>query len=162
MKTLLFLRKITTHRYLAFLFRLYIGALFIYASMYKINYSGEFAETIASYQMIPFWAVNFLAIVLPWIELISGSLLLAGIRTRSAALLLGALLVLFTSAIIVNLIREAPISCGCFHSLEETISGWTVLRDLLWLGMTSHIFFFDQAFHFERRLSGAIEAIKEI
>ncbi len=144
--------KMTAQRYLALAFRVYIGALFIYASMYKINYTAEFAETIASYQLIPYWAVNSIAIVLPWVEMISGILLIAGIRIRSAALTIVFLLILFTGAIVLNLIRGADIGCGCFHSLEEKINWLTVIRDLIWLGMTIHVFFYDRAFQFERRI----------
>ncbi len=138
--------------YLSLAFRVYLGALFIYASMYKINYTAEFAETIASYQLMPYWAVNSAAIVLPWIEMISGILLIAGIRLRSAALIIAFLLVVFSAAIVVNLIRGANIGCGCFHSMEETISWLTVLRDLFWLAMAVHIYIYDRAFQFERRL----------
>ena len=59
-----------THPVLGLLLRAYVGGVFIYASMYKINYPGEFAETIASYQLVPFWAVNLMALVMPWAELV--------------------------------------------------------------------------------------------
>jgi putative oxidoreductase len=152
MKGSLFSNKMSVQRYLALAFRVYIGALFIYASMYKINYTAEFAETIASYQLMPYWAVNSAAIVLPWIELISGILLIAGIRLRSAALIIVFLLVLFIGALAINIIRGANIGCGCFHSMEETINWLTVLRDLIWLAMTVHIYIYDRAFQFERRI----------
>jgi putative oxidoreductase len=144
--------KKMTRSYLALAFRVYIGALFIYASMYKISYTAEFAETIASYQLIPYWAINFSAITLPWIEMISGILLIAGFRIRSAALLLSFLLVLFTGALGVSMIRGVDIGCGCFHSLEEKISLLTIIRDLLWLGMTVYVFFYDRVFQLERSL----------
>ncbi|UCH71318.1 MAG: DoxX family protein, partial [Candidatus Bathyarchaeota archaeon] len=72
MKTIFFAKKFLTHRYFALALRLYIGGLIIYASMYKINYPAEFAEAVASYQIVPYWAVNIVAVVLPWVELISG------------------------------------------------------------------------------------------
>lgn len=159
MSTLVFQKSWLTHPYLALAFRIYLGALFIYASMYKINYTAEFAETIASYQIIPFWAVNSMAIVLPWIELISGILLLAGLRTRSVALIIAFLLILFTAAIVINVLRGSDIGCGCFHSLEETMDWWTVLRDLIWFGMAIHVFYYDRAFQFERRF---FRMVKEI
>ena len=120
--------------------------------MYKINYTAEFAKVISSYQLIPYWAVNSVAIVLPWVEMISGILLIAGIRIRSAALMIVFLLILFTGAIVLNLIRGADIGCGCFDSLKEKISWLTVIRDLIWLGMTIHVFFYDRAFQLERRI----------
>ena len=142
-----------THPYLALAFRVYIGIIFIYASMYKIVYTAEFAETIVGYQILPYWAVNIFAIALPWIELVSGILLIAGIRTRSAASIIAGMLLLFAFAITVNLVKGSSIHCGCFHySREEVMSWWTLIRDLLWLGMTFHCLFFDRVFQLERRL----------
>jgi uncharacterized membrane protein YkgB len=139
--------------------RLYIGGLFIYASMYKINYPAEFAETIASYEMLPYWSVNFMTVVLPWIELICGILLIIGIRARTATAVIGCLLILFTIGIVVNVIRAAPISCGCFHTIEDKISLWTVLRDIIWLIITIHIFCYDKAFQLEKRFTLSIKEI---
>lgn len=147
-----FFVRLATHEYLALVFRVYIGGLFIYASMYKISYTVEFAETIASYQLVPYWAVNFSAVFLPWLELVSGILLVVGFRAKTASAIIGGLLVLFTAAVLVNLLRDSPIPCGCFSSVEDPISWWTVLRDLIWLGMVAHVYFFDKVFHLENRL----------
>ncbi len=159
MKALLFLKRIFTHRYLALILRLYIGGLFIYASMYKINYPGEFAETIAGYQIAPHWAVNISAAVLPWVELISGVLLVVGIRVRSAAVVTGLLMIMFAIAMFINLMRDAAISCGCFNAIGEQISWWTLARDIIWLIMTIHVLFFDKAFHLEKRFSLILKEI---
>jgi len=159
MKAILFAKKTFTHRYLALILRLCIGGIFIYASMYKINYPGEFAETIAGYQIVPYWAVNISAVVLPWVELISGVLLITGIRARSAAVTIGLLLIMFAIAMFINLMRDAPISCGCFHAIGEKISWWTLVRDIIWVIMTIHILLFDRAFHLEKRFSLILKEI---
>lgn len=159
MKSLSFLKTIFTHRYLALVLRLYLGGLFIYASMYKINYTSEFAEAIAGYQILPYWAVNISAVVLPWVELICGILLIAGVRCRSAATIIGGLLIVFTIAILVNLLRGASIPCGCFHAIGEKISWLMFLRDVIWVGMAVHIFFYDKALHLEERFSLHIKEI---
>jgi uncharacterized membrane protein YphA (DoxX/SURF4 family) len=144
--------NLAAHPVPALLLRLYIAGLFVYAGMYKINYAAEFAETIASYRMVPYWAVNFLAVTMPWIELVCGILLACGIRVRSSVTLAGSFLTLFTVGIAVNLIRNSPISCGCFHSLGDTISWKTLLRDLVWVAMTAHVYRFDTLFRLERKL----------
>ncbi len=149
------LKKILTHPYLSLIFRLYLGGLFIYAGMYKINYTSEFAESIASYQIVPYWAVNLVAVGLPWIELICGTLLLLGIRSRSAAALVGFFLLLFTTGIAVGLMRDAPISCGCFRTLGEKIGWWTLARDIIWVLIALHVLFLDRAFQLERKFSPA-------
>ena len=159
MKVLLSLKGILTHPYLALIFRLYIGGLFIYAGMYKINYTAEFAETIASYGLVPYWAVNILAVLLPWVELISGILLFLGVRARSATVIILTMLVLFTVSITITLLRGDPISCGCFHTIGEKISWWTLLRDIIWVFMSVHVFLYDRAFHLERRFSWTLKEV---
>jgi putative oxidoreductase len=96
--------EIVTNKYLAFLFRLYIGGLFIYASLYKINYPGEFAETIASYQILPYALIGVSAVILPWVELVCAVLLVLGVRAKAAALILAGLLSVFLSLLIKSFI----------------------------------------------------------
>lgn len=150
MKFLGLFNKVLTHPYLVLAVRLYIGGLFIYASMYKINYAGEFAETIASYQLAPYWAVNLMALVMPWAELICGLFLVIGFRTKSAAAVIIGLLALFSVAIAISLIRDLPIGCGCFHALGEQMSWKTLMRDLIWLVMAVYIYAFDSALQIEK------------
>ncbi|MFP5211989.1 MAG: MauE/DoxX family redox-associated membrane protein [Acidobacteriota bacterium] len=142
--------KVATHRYVALAFRLYLGCLFIYASMYKINYAAEFAESIAAYQLVPYWGVNVMTLVMPWLELICGILLVAGIKSKSAVTVIGGLLALFSITVLVTLLRDIPIGCGCFSSVEEPMTPLTLLRDLVWLAMSIHVYFFDAALHLER------------
>ncbi|MBU1002959.1 MAG: DoxX family membrane protein [Proteobacteria bacterium] len=155
------LRRLLTHRYLALAFRLYLGGLFIYASVYKIQYPAEFAEVIAGYQMIPYWLVKTIAVLMPWVELVTGLLLVIGVRSKSAVLVIGGMLVMFTLALGYVLIADIPIGCGCFTSLEDEVSWKTVVRDLTWLSMAAHVFFFDSVFHLENRYSWKIEELSQ-
>ena len=153
------LKALITHPILGLLLRVYVGGVFIYASMYKINYPGEFAETIASYQLVPYWAVNFMALVMPWAELVSGILMVLGVRTKAAAAAIGGMLVMFSLAILITLLRGIPIGCGCFTSVEDPLGWGTFWRDLLWLGMTLQVYFFPSALQLEGRL---IESLREV
>ena len=160
MRTPELIRKIFTNRYLVLLLRLYIGGIFVYASMHKISYPGEFAENIAGYQIVPFWAVNLMAVVMPWVELLCGLLLIVGIRVKSNIALIAGMLVLFIVAISIGLMRGAPIGCGCFHSVEDAMSWTTLLRDLIWLAMAVHVYLFDSAFQLERKFFPSIKDIE--
>jgi uncharacterized membrane protein YphA (DoxX/SURF4 family) len=149
-----------THPVAGFFLRVYVGGLFIYASMYKINYPGEFAESIASYQLVPFWAVNLMALIMPWTELVGGILMVLGIRTKAAAAVIGGLLAIFSMAILITLLRGIPIGCGCFTSVEEPL-GWDSLgRDLLWLAMTLHVYFFPSALQLEGRVFKSLSEVE--
>ena len=143
-------RSLLTHPWLAAAFRFYIGGIFIYASVYKINYPAEFADSIASYELVPYWAVGVMAIVMPWMELICGVLVIAGIRPKAAILVLMGLMVLFTVAIVITLAKGVPIGCGCFHSLEDQGISWrTFFRDIAWLALTVHVYLYDRKLHIE-------------
>jgi putative oxidoreductase len=149
-----------THPVLGLLLRVYIGGVFVYASMYKINYPGEFAETIASYQLVPYGAVNLMALVMPWAELIGGILMILGVRTKSAAAVIAGMLVMFSLAILITLIRDIPIGCGCFTSVEEPLGWSTLWRDLLWLAMTLQVYFFPSALQLEGRLLKSLQEVE--
>ncbi|HBR06503.1 MAG TPA: DoxX family protein [Desulfovibrio sp.] len=130
--------------------RLYLGGVFVYASIYKINFAAEFAETVASYQIVPELLVNPMAVVLPWLELVAGLLLVVGLRVKAAALVINFLLAVFSLAIAVTLFRDIPIGCGCFSTLDPAM-GWTaLLRDLVWLGMGTYVYAYDRKFQLER------------
>ena len=161
MKAAQVLKRCLAHPWVGLLLRIYVGGVFIYASMYKINYPGEFAETIASYQLVPFWAVNLMALVMPWTELVSGILMVLGVRTKSAAAAIGGMLVMFSVAIVITLLRGIPIGCGCFTSVEEPL-GWDTLgRDLVWLIMTLHVYFFPSGLQLEGRLLESLQEVEE-
>lgn len=156
MNTIEGLKKCLTHPLLGLLLRIYVGGLFIYASMYKINYPSEFAETIASYQLVPYWAVNLMALVMPWMELVSGVLLVLGVRTKSSAAVIGGMLVIFSLAILITLLRRIPIDCGCFTSIEKPLGWSTLVRDLLWFVMILQVYFFPSAIQLEGKLFKAL------
>lgn len=111
-----------------------LGGLFIYASIDKIVHPHAFAKIIYNYQLMPDIFIYFMAVTLPWVEMIAGFALVAGIYRRASAIILSALLVIFSVAISINLIRGLNFDCGCFSTL--TTEGGSdpvglLLRDLL-------------------------------
>jgi putative oxidoreductase len=114
--------------------RIYLGVVFIAASLYKISEPSQFALSIATYDVLPLGLVNLMAILLPWLEVITGVTLIAGFWTRASALGILGMMVMFTAAIAIALARDLHMSCGCFASAEaeDDISALTMVRDLLW------------------------------
>lgn len=143
-------RHALTRPALALVLRLYLAGVFVYASLHKINFPAEFADNIAGYLIVPHWLVNPLAVFMPWLELVCGLFLLAGVRVRAASLVVAGMLAMFTLAVVVALLQDTPINCGCFQSVGEAISWWTVLRDLTWLAMSVHVYRYDSLVHLDR------------
>jgi putative oxidoreductase len=152
-KLWLFIKKIVASEHLSVVLRWYMGILFLYASMTKIPYPAEFAEALASYQIVPYWALNFIAVILPWVELTCGMFLIIGLSTRPASAIIVVLLVCFAIGQSVNLIRDVPISCGCFENAGDPITWWDIPADLGWMLLAIQIFFFDKIYRLYPDLS---------
>lgn len=125
--------------------RIYIGGIFLFACFYKVLEPGEFALSIASYQLLPLGLINIFAITLPWVELAAGLGLIIGFRPRENSLLIAGMFMVFIIAISSALVRDLVISCGCFASsaAEAEMTAGTLVRDLIWFAATVYLFFFE-------------------
>jgi putative oxidoreductase len=124
-----------------------LGLFFVVAALPKLVDPPSFAHMVYNYRLVPGALVNVLALVMPWLELLAGLALVLGIWTRTAAALVGALLLVFIAAISLNLARANAIECGCFdvtavnRTLEERLADMrlVVLRDAGMLVMVAQI-----------------------
>ena len=132
--------------FLSLLFRWLLGAIFVYAGLVKIADPLGFALALYNYHILPAWMINPLAICLPWVEVIIGAGLLAGIMIPGGALVVSGMLAIFAVVTGISLIRGLDIACGCFSTSAgaEPITWLYVVRDLLLLGMGVHVLLFDQ------------------
>ena len=113
--------------------RLLLGLVFLYAAYTKLRQPWMlFAMSIDAYQILPAWAAMFLGRWLPWLELLIGVFLIAGILLRYAAATATVLLVVFFALMTRAYIKGMAIDCGCF-GLGEAISARTLARDALLL-----------------------------
>jgi len=137
------------HQWLGLLARVYLGLVFIIACWHKILEPATFALDVATYQLLPLWAVNGFALVLPWVELLAGMMLILGFRARSAALLVSLMMVSFILALLWALHLGLDMACGCFASQaatgENPISWHTLVRDGLWLALGLYVLTLDRA-----------------
>jgi len=125
--------------------RFFLGGLFIYAGIIKIIDPAGMSAAIDSYGLVPRFFHYPLALTLPWVELVAGVFLVAGLRTRSSALMLSLLLSVFMLAIIVNILRGHDHACGCFSSSTAIVNGgWLLIRDFLFLLPGLVLIFFNQ------------------
>jgi uncharacterized membrane protein YphA (DoxX/SURF4 family) len=125
--------------------RLILGAIFLYASIDKIAHPDRFALAVYNYQLLPEAAVNLLALWLPWLELVSGVLLIVGIWIRGSLAVLTGLILVFLGALGFNLARGLDISCGCFSTeAVHPLTILTLLRDSLFLLLALYLFWLHQ------------------
>lgn len=124
------LREALTHPWLTVRTQIALGLFFIVAALPKIADPPGFAHMVYNYKMLPGPLVNALALVLPWAELLMGLALVAGIWRKTAAALVGALLVVFIAAISVNLLRGNAIDCGCFDVTAANLTREERFRDM--------------------------------
>lgn len=111
--------------------RLAMAALFIVASIAKIVHPAAFANTLNHYQLLPATLIPWMALIQPWLELVVGVLLIAGLWLPGAVGLLNLLLFMFTGAILINTLRGLNIDCGCFESSLSLVNRTTMLLYLL-------------------------------
>lgn len=136
----------------ALAFRLGLAGLLLASGGYQARFPAEFAETLAAYQLLPEILVNPLAALLPWLKLVCGALLLAGVRIKAAALTAALLLAASAAGLGAALLRGLPVPAGC-PLLQDGPLGWVaLLADLAWLALALHVFSFDCRFQLERRL----------
>jgi len=129
------------NKYLVFSFRIILGGVFIWAGLLKIFDPLGFAETIANFRVFPQWISFFLALMLPWIEVISGIFLILGLFRHASALILSLLLAAFLVLIVVTIMRGIDIDCGCFGSFSQKMDYKLILTDCVLLFLSLNIFF---------------------
>lgn len=128
-------KKIFENGFLLLICRTVLGFVFIYASIDKILDPETFAQILHNYKLLPDFFIYPPAIILPWVELIAGSFLIAGIFVRGSSLIINLLLIIFIHAIAFNLLRGISFDCGCFSLSAGSGSNayLLLLRDLLLL-----------------------------
>ncbi|MGH9703118.1 MAG: MauE/DoxX family redox-associated membrane protein [Candidatus Acidiferrales bacterium] len=122
-------------RILLLLGRLGMGGIFLYAAYSKLwplsavkTNLAFFAMQVDSYQLLPGWAVMFVAKTLPWFELVLGLGLVAGWPLRLSSSAASALILGFFIVIVRSYAMGLQINCGCFGQSEK-LDYWAILRD---------------------------------
>ena len=119
-----------------FLIRLGLGGLLLWSGIAKARYPYDFLAAVYSYQLVGPGVGLVIAGVLPWLEMLLGSCLLAGFFTEGSMLLALTLMAAFTGAVASAWFRGLAITCGCFGDHAGTIDGSTVIRSIALLLLT--------------------------
>lgn len=138
--------KIDAKAYLLLIARLVVAATFLLAAFQKIQDPIAFAGSIEAYRVIGSGLSPWVALALPWLELIIGVGLLTPQLRRASGLCIGILLLVFICLHASAWIRGLDISCGCFgeESTDTTPNYlWLILRNAALLVATAFLFLRD-------------------
>jgi len=118
-----------SNRWLILCIRLLLGGVFLYAGFLKMRDPLAFADSIASFRILPNSIINLLALGLPPLEMSVGAMLVIGWRIRLASFAVLLLSMIFALALGQALIRGLEVDCGCFGSGKPSL-----IKTLLSLG----------------------------
>jgi len=118
--------------YLEWVLRLVIGGVFIYAGWAKRNEGIEFADSVASFRLLPSAVIiPFMLSIVPF-EIGAGAMVLTGWQKRVGALGLLTMASMYSMALALALARGITVNCGCFGTGAVGTNPWVDLgRDLL-------------------------------
>src|ERR1041385_7371024 len=121
------------HPWLTIRVQIALGLFFVIASLPKLGDPPSFAHMVYNYRIVPGALINAMALIMPWIELLSGLALILGIWKDAARTIIAALLVVFITAITINLMRNNVIDCGCFDVSAANKTHDERLADMHWV-----------------------------
>ena len=100
-----------------------------------------FAQSIENYRFFPRALVFVIAVILPWVEVLSGACLIVGLFRRSSAFIISVLLIGFIGLVAVAMLRGIDTTCGCFGGLSRKADLRLILMDSALLFLTLNVFF---------------------
>ena len=104
-------------------FRLLLAGIFIYAAIGKLAEPQRFLDAVRGYDLLPDPWAAWLAMSLPWLELITGVALLTPWFALGASVIITGMFTVFIAAIASAWSRGLSISCGCFGG-GDTVSSY--------------------------------------
>ena len=130
------------NRWLLLVLRLAIGGIFVYAGWTKIQQPQAFADSIATFRILPEEVINVFASSLPIFEMIVGLLLIIGWQAQLAAFAVLFVSLVFAMALTQALMRGLQVDCGCFGTVQLSVPRTivSIARDVLLLGATFLIY----------------------
>ena len=113
------MKTLFTNTIFIFLVRVFLGGIFVLASLDKLTDPQAFSISILNYKVVGEHLAMLTATILPSLEFLCGVCLILGLFPRTSSLLITVMLIGFTILVISALIRGLDISCGCFTQDPE-------------------------------------------
>jgi len=110
------------HRFFLLALRIALGGVFIYAGAGKIGNPQAFADSIATFQLLPNQLTNIVALALPPFEVLLGVILIIGWKIRASSIAAAGLSLVFVVLLGQAIARGLQVDCGCFGSGEPSLA----------------------------------------
>lgn len=118
--------------YAAMAARFLVASVFLFGALAKAGQMADFRRAVENYRLLPSWAIRPVAIAVLIAEFAAGSGLFLGVGSRFIALGIILLLLVFTVAIIINLVRGRNMDCGCLGTVAPQRLTWmSVARNVV-------------------------------
>lgn len=138
------MNKIFGNPYIVLISRLVLGFIFISYGAGKIVSPDKFASEIANYALFPEISLNIIALTLPWIEFVVGTLLIFGLRIKSGSAISGVLMILFMLSVVWAMAMGLDINCGCSSTTPQKVGLPKLLENLGLLILSAIIYLFPE------------------
>jgi uncharacterized membrane protein YphA (DoxX/SURF4 family) len=107
------------------LVRVGLAAVWLVSGAIKVSDLNQTYIAVQAYDLLPAGAVSVVAAGLPFLELVLGVLVLAGLGTRVVAIVSGIVLLAFIGGVAQSWARGLTIDCGCFGGGGQVTAGET-------------------------------------
>lgn len=116
--------------------RVALGGVFLWAAWVKLDNPQAFADSIKGFKLLPPAGDHLVVLAtfaVPWVEALAGAVLVLGLWSRAASLVLLLNLAAFIAAIVSVLERGISTKCGCFGKFSpfcpETITTCNIIQN---------------------------------
>jgi len=117
-----------------------LACVFLMAGASKLPNQRRLAYIAIAFNVLPRRLAESYAFWLPWLELTVGFSLLLGLAPRIGAGGGALLLISFTFALALNIVRKRRLDCGCFGSRRtHDINGGMIVRNIVLLTLAASI-----------------------
>lgn len=139
------MQKLLNSEILKLIARVMIALVFLFFGVEKIVNPEKFANELLKYGFFPYKLVNLIAIILPWIEVLTGAALVFGVKIRSMATLSGLMMLAFIISVGTAMAMGLDISCGCSSSHAQNVGWQKIIENLCYLVLSVYLFVFPES-----------------
>lgn len=139
------MQKLLNSEILKIIARIMLALVFLFFGLEKIVAPEKFAKELLNYGFFPYKLVNIMALILPWVEVLTGMALVVGVKIRSMAVLSGLMMLAFIASVGAAMALGLDISCGCSSSHAKNVGWEKIIENLCYLVLAVYLVVFPES-----------------